>query len=654
MKIGKAAGTDQIPPEFLKSVKDSILDYLVVLFNKIYDSSTFPREWATAIIVPIFKKGNPDNPHNYRGISLLNIVSKVFTSVMTARIYSWSESYGKIRFEQAGFRRQYSTIDHIFTLRQIISNAIYGDKRKKIYCIFVDYQKAFDTVKRTVVWGILEKIGVSGKFISMLKGIYSQVKGRVRADNQLTEAFDCPVGLRQGCKLSPIIFSLLINEVAEALEREGRAGCQLLRGTRDINALLFADDIGAISETPAGLQRAINIMARVSKELGLTINLDKTKIMVFRAGGYLGQREKWWLDGKEIEVVNSYKYLGFTLTTKLSGDIALMDFVGRAKRKIMNIIRALKTVGQHEVDIFYKLLDATVKPLALYAAEVWGVFRYDRIEKLQLFALKRMLGVTKKTPNCMVYGETGRYPFYVDSRLRAVGYWFKIISMEDDRLPKIAYRRELMERRKKFNWAMEIKNILDRTGYSNVWIQQGVRYPKAFLRKLSKRLKDMYNQEWHQKCINTDRCATYMTFKTDFKTESYLKDINLSKFIYAMARLRLGVAGLNCSKTYTQAEPNTDCPFCDKVKETELHLIKVCPTYQHLRNRYLNPCYSHERIHDLKPYLYPTDKRTLKELAQFIHHALKYRKDEIEYLKTRRIYLRKNGQSDKTTQANNN
>ena len=136
LKTGKAPGTDQIPPEFLKCIKDSILDFLVTLFNNIYESATFPAVWATAIIVPIFKKGNPDNPHNYRGISLLNVVSKLFTSIMTSRIYSWAESYEKIRFEQAGFRKHYSTIDHIFTLRQIISNAIFGDKRKKnILCI---------------------------------------------------------------------------------------------------------------------------------------------------------------------------------------------------------------------------------------------------------------------------------------------------------------------------------------------------------------------------------------------------------------------------------------------------------------------------------------------------------------------------------------
>ena len=157
-----------------------------------------------------------------------------------------------------------------------------------------------------------------------------------------------------------------------------------------------------MADTPQGLQNAINILARASKKLGLVVNVDKTKVMVFRLGGFLGSNEKWYLEGKRLEVVNSYKYLGFTFTTKLSGDIALVDYLGRAKRKIVNIIQTMKALGQFEAKIFLKLIDAQVKPLALYAAEVWGVRGYAPVEKIQLFALQKMLGLSKKTPNKLV------------------------------------------------------------------------------------------------------------------------------------------------------------------------------------------------------------------------------------------------------------
>ena len=650
LKTGKAPGVDQIPPEFYKCIRDNILGYLKSLYNTIFNKAKFPTAWATAIIVPIFKRGNVDNPNNYRGISLLNILSKIFTSVLTNRLYNWAEQNDRIRPEQAGFRRNYSTTDHIFTLRQIISNALYGERRQKIYCIFVDYQKAFDTVKRHVVWEILEKIGVTNKFLKMLKGIYERVLGRVRAGNELTDEFECPLGLRQGCKLSPIIFSLLINEVAEDLDKKARAGYQLMRGKRDIKSLMFADDLAIISDTPAGLQRAINVLQETSQRLGLTINLDKTKVMVFRAGGFLGRREKWFLGDKKIDVVNSYKYLGFILTTKLSGEIALSDYVGKAKRKIINIIRTMKALGKHNASVFFKLIDAQVKPLALYASEVWGVFPHETVEKIQLFALKKLLGVTKKTPNCLVYGETGRFPFSIDTKARAVSYWLKVTNMDTNRLPRLAYERELKEREKRYNWAREVKNILDRAGFSYVWNSEGVTNERGFIRKLKRRLRDIYMQDWNHKCQNSPRCETYMTIKDTYDTEQYIMDIDLSKFVYTVARLRTGVSELNTHRSHTQQNPMTTCPFCN-TDETELHFINECHMYNHLRTKYLTPHFKKDNTTELRTYLCTKDKTEIRALAQYLDKAIKYRRNEVAYKKQRSRHLAIHGQGDKYTQT---
>ena len=113
LKKGKAPGIDEILPEFLIEAETNIKSYLIKLFNKMYDYSYFPTQWSKAIIVPLFKKGDKNNPGNYRGISLLSVTSKIFTSIINTRLYDWAESEGKISREQAGFRKNYSTIDHI-------------------------------------------------------------------------------------------------------------------------------------------------------------------------------------------------------------------------------------------------------------------------------------------------------------------------------------------------------------------------------------------------------------------------------------------------------------------------------------------------------------------------------------------------------------
>ena len=245
------------------------------------------------------------------------------------------------------------------------------------------------------------------------------------------------------------------------------------QGTDDIRTLLFADDISMIALTPQDLQRLINILERVSSELGLSVNLEKTKIIIFRKGGYVAERERWFLAHKEVEIVNNYKYLGLILTTKLSMQTALTEFVSRAKKRVIDISKLIHSIGYMNPMIYFKLIDSIVVPLALYSSEVWGIREFSNINSITLYAYKRLLGVTKKTPNCLIYSELGRYPLSMYASLHAIKYWFKILSMEDDRLPKLAYNRELLENNQKNSWARGIQNIWESNGLGYVWYNQG-------------------------------------------------------------------------------------------------------------------------------------------------------------------------------------
>ena len=284
--------------------------------------------------------------------------------------------------------------------------------------------------------------------------------------------------------------------------------------------------------------------------------------MVFRKGGYLGRAEKWTYNGQEVEVVNNYKYLGYTLSTKLSVDVALAEYVGRAKGKIVDITRTIYSLGSLDKKIYFKLFDAQVKPMLLYASEIWGITRNSTIESAHLFVMKRYLGVSRKTPNNLVYGETGRYPLYINSMIRAIKYWFRLLNMTEDRIPRIAYERERREEQKIQNWAIEIKRCLDRYGFSEIWTQQRVNNENGFLKELKQRMIDGYRQEWHDKIMNRDRFITYRSFKDTHQTETYLSQINIAKFRKAMTRLRLGVNELRINRKYTDNIAITTCPFC--------------------------------------------------------------------------------------------
>ena len=242
--------------------------------------------------MPILKKGDNLIPDNYRGISLLSIVSKVFTAVLNKRLYNWAEIENKISFEQAAFRKKFSTTDHIFTLVTIIRNRIFSQRSGKVYVCFVDYKKAYDSINRNSLWKILnDDVGISSKLLCMFQSMYNSVFACVRWNGRLSDMFECTNGLRQGCLCSPLAFNLMIGKVASFVRERGLHGIQLIPGGEEIFQLLFADDIVLISSTPTGLQRQINSLEEISRTLGLTVNLDKTKVMVFRKGGFLGRYE---------------------------------------------------------------------------------------------------------------------------------------------------------------------------------------------------------------------------------------------------------------------------------------------------------------------------------------------------------------------------
>jgi hypothetical protein len=190
----------------------------LILFNKIFDTGIYPESWCKGTIVPIYKKGDPTNASNYRGITLVNIMSKIFSLCLRERLNKWFENENKFNEFQFGFRDNHSTTDCIFLLHSIIEKVL--AKKSRLYCAFIDYEKAFDTVDRNALWVKLLEIGISSKMLNMIKSIYTVVKSCVKlSPNMLiSEFFDVSLGLKQGEPLSPILFILFINDIKQSID----------------------------------------------------------------------------------------------------------------------------------------------------------------------------------------------------------------------------------------------------------------------------------------------------------------------------------------------------------------------------------------------------------------------------------------------------
>ena len=172
LKNNKAAGIDGILNEFIKHTIDILITLYVKLFNKILDTGDLPEDWLTGLIIPIYKnKGSKDDANNYRGITLLSCLGKLFTSILNHRLTEFCEKNLILKEIQAGFRKGYSTSDHVFVLKHLID--IFKSKNKKLFCCFVDYSKAFDSIWREALWHKLISNGIQGKVLNVIKSLYA-------------------------------------------------------------------------------------------------------------------------------------------------------------------------------------------------------------------------------------------------------------------------------------------------------------------------------------------------------------------------------------------------------------------------------------------------------------------------------------------------
>ena len=219
LKNNKLLVVDNILNEFIKYCPEDLIPVLAKLFNIVLDTGIIPSNWTIGVIKPLYKnKGDINDVNNYRGITLLSCIGKLFTSILNSRLYTFLTNEKILGNEQAGFRPKHSTLDHIFALH-ILSN-YYIDRKKQLFCAFVDYSKAFDFIERTHLWQKLLDSNINGKVLNVVKNMYANAKSQVSFKNTLAGSFPCQVGVRQGENLSPMLFAIHLNDFNKFLTKD--------------------------------------------------------------------------------------------------------------------------------------------------------------------------------------------------------------------------------------------------------------------------------------------------------------------------------------------------------------------------------------------------------------------------------------------------
>ena len=445
----KALGSDGIPSEVLRSRKPALLQQLHDLLCQCWEQGHIPQDMLDDNIVTLYKnKGERSDCNNYRGISLLSIIGKAFARVALACLQTLaSHVYPE---SQCGFRSGRSTVDMIFSIRQLQEKC--QEQQMPLYIAFIDLTKAFDLVSRSGLFKLLRKIGCPPHPLAVISSFHENMHSTVNYNGSTSEAFKVSSGVKQGCVLAPTLFSIFFSMLLQYAFKNCREGVFLhirsdgkllniacLRAKTKvtkvlIREMLFADDVAVVSHTE-GLQQLVSRLSHACKEFGLKISLKKTNVMAQDAG----HPPTIAIDGYNLEVVEHFTYLGSTISNSLSIDVEVNSRIAKATAVMAKLNQRVWNNSLTEKTRIH-VYQACVLSTLLYGSESWTTYaRHEK--KLNSFHqrwLRRILHIKwqDKISNMEVLecaNMRSMYTTLCERRLRWLGH---VKRMDPGRIPK--------------------------------------------------------------------------------------------------------------------------------------------------------------------------------------------------------------------------
>ena len=463
---GKAApGKDGLTAEMINNI--ILVDFWHELFKLCWKEGMVPSIWKQSVVIPVPKKRSKDPcvTDDFRGISLVSVPYKAMCMIIKERLALVVEERKLVAEEQGGFRKGRGCRDQILTL-MLVGQVQMAMRKSGMMAAFIDLKKAYDTVDREKMLDCLKHLGLRGRLGAFLEELYSGVECEVRVGEELSNPFEVTTGLRQGCVLSPLLFSLYINGVVEKL-REAKVGVRC--GEEQVPALLFADDMVILAEGEEELRRGMGVLEEWCSEWAIKVNADKCGVMHLRRNGVKRTTSLFSVGGERVKVVKSYKYLGCIVNEHMDCREMVRERATAGRGALSAWLwRCRMSVGEVRGKTFVKLMEALVESASMYGAEVWGSCKWlDCIDQVQLRAYRIFLGVGRLHPKTSLQIEMGLLPWKWEAKMRCIQFWHKVMTMGEERLVK-RVAMEALSLKGKVKWLENLEQCLVDFGWNDV------------------------------------------------------------------------------------------------------------------------------------------------------------------------------------------
>ena len=403
LKNGKAAGLDDIPYEMYKWGGSRMIDLMVTLFNSIWNGENVPKCWNESRVILLHKGGqkNKKDLRNYRPIALMDTIGKIFCMLLNERMSKCVETNGLLSEEQNGFRSDRRGEDNLFIVRELMERCKRENKRS--YFAFLDIEKAYDRVNREILCKVLNKCGVSGKVVRIISSMYTDTRAKYMIGDIETDWVYSKRGVRQGCILSPLLFSLYTEELILKVKRLG-LGMEV--GNERLSILLYADDVIIMSECAIELQAMLNAVSEYSNDFCVSFSEAKSKVIVINGMEEDVDRE-WQIGGISVKRTKEYKYLGVTLTE--SGSEKIMDDKVCKANQWYGRLASVARIRANKYEVLRELWKTVAVPNLLYGMNVlyWNECHMQKLEVVQNKVGRVALGANSFAAVEAIRGDMG-------------------------------------------------------------------------------------------------------------------------------------------------------------------------------------------------------------------------------------------------------
>ena len=406
LQNGKSPGTDGIPAELIKMAGPASLITMHRLISKIWDTCVWPKDWRTQEFVPLFKSKSRLECSNYRTIALISHASKILLIIILNRIINKMEE--ESTDEQAAYRKGKGCADMLLTIQIIIEKLT--STKQKASIIFIDYSKAFDTPSHIQLFNIMLQMGFPQHIVALLQGLYIDHTAVIRWNGNQTSPFTIGKGVRQGCIVSPRLFTLYTEQVMREADIHESG---ISTGGRIISNLRYADDTAILVNENCDPTDILDRLDNAGRKRGLKLNAAKTKWMA--TGGI---EMNISVKGQVVEEVSDFKYLGSIKTNNGSCEKDIRSRIAIAKEKTLKLSNIWKDRGIR-MNIKLRIARTLIWPVLIYGAEAWTLREADirKINAAEMWVYRRILRVnwSERRTNNSILKEIGTQPELVDT-----------------------------------------------------------------------------------------------------------------------------------------------------------------------------------------------------------------------------------------------